>query len=416
MHPTIRSRYKPATLKLILAKIVMILLALGSKTALGTPPAEQIPPDQPVGKANRILPARIADGWISLFDGESLYGWRAQTKVDWQVIAGTIKATAGKSGLLRTTSQFSNYELSVDFKGTAETNSGIFLRTSPKPKSAAKDCYEINIAPETNEFPTGGVVARAPIAKPVKSDDQWHTMRMSLKGNKGEVFLDGQQVNTFAAADLGRGYIGLQFRTGDIQFRNIFLKPLNLQPLLADKTLDNWILDNARETKFTVNDENILEMKSGPGQLESKQEFADFILSAKIKTNAEGLNSGIFFRCIPGEKMNGYESQIQNQMVDDDPTKPFDCGTGGIFRRQNARRIVAQDKHWFHKTIVASGSHISVWVNGYQVTDWTDKRKPDDNPRRGLRLSAGTIMLQGHDPTTDVLFGEISAAELLPRR
>jgi len=387
-----------------------------SDPAIGTSPAEKILVDQPVAGVNRILPDRLADGWISLFDGKTLFGWKAQTEVDWQVSEGTIKATAGKSGLLRTTAQFSDYELSVDFKATAETNSGIFLRTSPKPKSAAKDGYEINIAPVTNDFPTGGVVARAPIATPVKSDDQWHTMRMSLKGDNGEVFLDGQQVNTFTAADLGRGYIGLQFCKGDIQFRNIFLKPLNLKPLLADKTLDNWILDNARETKFTVNDENILQMKSGPGQLESKQEFADFVLSARIKTNAEGLNSGIFFRCIPGEKMNGYESQIQNKMVDDDPTKPFDCGTGGIFRRKNARRIVAQDKQWFYKTIVASGSHISVWVNGYQVTDWTDKRKPDDNPRRGLRLSAGTIMLQGHDPTTDVLFGEISAAELLPRR
>ena len=369
-----------------------------------------------IGTDNRPSAASLDQGWISLFDGETLYGWKAQTEVDWQVTKGTIKATAGKSGLLRTTAQFSNYELSVDFKATPETNSGVFLRTSPKPKSAATACYEINIAQETTPFPTGGVVARSPIANPVKSDDQWHTMRMTIIGDKGEVFLDGQQVNAFTAADLGRGYIGLQFKKHDIQFRNIFLKPLDLQPLLADKTLDNWILDNAGETKFTMDDKDILHMKSGPGQLESKQQFADFVLNAKIKTNAEGLNSGIFFRCIAGEKMNGYESQIQNQMVENDPTKPFDCGTGGIFRRQNARRIVAKDKQWFYKTIVASGSHISVWVNGFQVTDWTDNRKPDDNPRRGLRLAAGTIMLQGHDPTTDVLFREINASELSPRR
>ena len=29
--------------------------------------------------------------------------------------------------------------------------------------------------------------------------------------------------------------------------------------------------------------------------------------------------------------------------------------------------------------IVADGPHFSVWVNGYQVTDWTDDRKPDKN-------------------------------------
>ncbi|MDB4766312.1 DUF1080 domain-containing protein [bacterium] len=416
MHLKPRRNFGPPLAKKRIFLLTLLLTAFLSPISSGQTSSNENGTLAPVGAENRPSDASLDQGWISLFDGKTLYGWKAQTEVDWQVNEGTIKATAGKSGLLRTTAQFSDYELSVDFKATAETNSGIFLRTSPKPKSAAKDCYEVNIAPETNKFPTGGVVARSPIESPVTSDDQWHTLRMTISGDKGEVFLDGQPVNTFTSADLGRGYIGLQFRSGDIQFRNIFLKPLNLQPLLAGKTLDNWILDNARETTFTVDESEDLHMKSGPGQLESKQQFADFVLSAKIKTNAEGLNSGIFFRCIPGEKMNGYESQIQNQMIDDDPTKPFDCGTGGIFRRQNARRIVAQDKQWFYKTIVASGSHISVWVNGYQVTDWTDARKPDDNPRRGLRLAAGTIMLQGHDPTTDVLFGEISVAELLPRR
>ena len=71
---------------------------------------------------------------------------------------------------------------------------------------------------------------------------------------------------------------------------------------------------------------------------------------------------------------------------------------------------------WFTKTIVAVGPHVSVWVNGLQVTDWTDKRKPHANPRKGLRLEAGSIILQGHDPTTDILFGRIEGAELSPRR
>jgi hypothetical protein len=53
-----------------------------------------------------------------------------------------------------------------------------------------------------------------------------------------------------------------------------------------------------------------------------------------------------------------------------------------------------------------------VWVNGLQVTDWVDERPDDPNPRRGRRLEAGHISLQGHDPTTDLDFRAIRAAAL----
>jgi hypothetical protein len=112
---------------------------------------------------------------------------------------------------------------------------------------------------------------------------------------------------------------------------------------------------------------------------------------------------------------NGYESQIHNGYKNGDRTKPVDHGTGAIFRRIQARRVVANDNEWFSKTIVADGPHIAVWVNGYQVTDWTDTRKPNDNPREGLRTEKGTLQIQGHDPTTDILFRDFRAAELRPR-
>jgi uncharacterized protein with LGFP repeats len=63
-------------------------------------------------------------------------------------------------------------------------------------------------------------------------------------------------------------------------------------------------------------------------------------------------------------------------------------------------------------TIVADGKHIATWVNGYQTIDWTDDRKENDNPRLGYRAAKGPISLQGHDPTTDILFRNIGIVEL----
>jgi hypothetical protein len=57
-----------------------------------------------------------------------------------------------------------------------------------------------------------------------------------------------------------------------------------------------------------------------------------------------------------------------------------------------------------------------VWVNGYQVTDWTDERQPHKNPRNGLRLEKGTLQIQGHDPTTDLSFRNLRARELAGKR
>ena len=91
------------------------------------------------------------------------------------------------------------------------------------------------------------------------------------------------------------------------------------------------------------------------------------------------------------------------------------AGPAGYFRRVDARRVNADDNQWFAKTIIAIGPHFAVWVNGYHVTDWTDQRKPHANPRKGLRLEPGTIMFQGHDPTTDVLMREIKVREISPR-
>jgi len=153
-------------------------------------------------------------------------------------------------------------------------------------------------------------------------------------------------------------------------------------------------------------------VKNGPGQIETTREYGDFVLQLKVKCNGKHLNSGIFFRSIAGEFWQGYESQIHNGFNNGNRTLPMDYGTGGIYRRQPARLVVADDFEWFTKTIVASGSFMGTWVNGYPVSSWTDTRPPDPNPRKGLRRAPGTLIIQGHDPTTDLLFSDIRAVEL----
>jgi hypothetical protein len=370
-----------------------------------------------LGTTPSLTQDQIMDGWLSLFDGKSLFGWKAVTNADWKVTEGEIRVSQGAMGLLRTTSQFDDFEMTLEFKSDERTNSGIFLRTSPSPKDVLNDCYELNIAsPLDHDYPTGSLVGKAKCDLKI-DPKRWNHFRILAEGNKIKVWLnDEKAVDYIDSKKIGRGYIGLQLNSGQAAFRNISIKPINKKRLFDGKTLDGWDVSQKLDSEFKVTKQGELQILNGRGQLESKDSFGDFVFSMLCKTNAKGLNSGVFYRCIPGDLMNGYESQIQNQFKDNDRTQPVDCGTGGIFRRVNARQVNANDNEWFAKTIIASGPHVSVWVNGFQVTDWTDKRKPNANPRKGLRLEKGTFIFQGHDPTTDILLKNIEAKEIESRR
>ena len=367
---------------------------------------------------NRLSADELAEGWILLFDGESLFGWTAAHQADWKVVDGVITASqADQPGLLHTTSQFGNFALKVDFRIEKGGNSGVFLRTSPNPQPKGGRCYEVNIAPwDDNEYPTGSIVERARVTRDLSRED-WQRFEIVADGGRVTVKVNDQPAIDYTdPRPLGRGYIGLQFRQGKVEFRNIKLKPLGVKSLFNGKDLSGWKSHPESKSEFTVTPQGWLNVKNGRGMLETEGRFDDFTLQLECIVNGDGLNSGVFFRCIPGEMMNGYECQIHNGFRDGDRTKPVDCGTGGFFRRQEARRVVADDRQWFCLTVHADGPHMAAWVNGIQVSDWTDTRKPDPNPRKGLRLEAGTIQLQGHDPTTDFSFRHLRIAPLEARR
>jgi hypothetical protein len=312
--------------------------------------------------------------------------------------------------------QFVNYVLKADFRAAKGTTSGIFLRTAPVVgmNDITTKCYELNIAPQENPFPTGSFVGRKKAKAVPERAGEWQSFEVTLDGGTATVKLNRETVLEYSdPKPTGRGYIGLQLNEGQVEFKNIKMKPLELSPLFNGKDLTGWKNHPESKSTFTVNEKGEIHVKStGRGVLESEKRFGDFVLQMEAISHAPELNSGLFIRSVPGEFANGYESQIHNGYKDGDRRQPKDFGTGGIYRRVPARLVVPSDKEWFYKTIVADGPHISVWVNGYQVTDWTDERKPDNNPRNGLRTEPGTLQLQGHDPTTDLSFRNLRAREM----
>jgi hypothetical protein len=354
-------------------------------------------------------------GWIDLFNGVTLTGWTRQSNADWSGSGGRITVGKGDPGLLTTNMEFGDYHLRVDFRTLEkDVNSGVFLHTvdAPGKDDVAKRCYEINIAPDSNPFPTGSIVARAKSNQSI-TEMSWHSLEAKVQEGRISIFVDGSLTAEYDdPRPLRRGKIGLQFNNGPIEFRTVKLRPLGLGLFGEGGGQAGWKLDPKGKSALEIGIDGDFRLRGGKGYLESEKTFKDFVLQVECRTNRENQNSGIFFRTIPGSEMDGYECQINNAEVNGEPV---DYGTGGIFNRQKAMSMPAPEGKWFALTIICQGSRMGCWVNGTQVSDWNDDRPEDPNPRKGKRLDAGTIQLQGHDPKTDVNFRLFRIGEIAPR-
>jgi hypothetical protein len=363
------------------------------------------------GEANSLSKKEIADGWILLFDGSTTFGWETFGDAKWKVADGSIVCDEG-TGWILTNTEFTDFTLKAEFRVGDGGNSGIAFRAAKGPKPYETG-FEMQIGDHMPKEPTGSIEHVAAARHGARKPDRWQSAVITAEGDHLTVVLDGEKLVDVRSPKYRRGVIG--FQRGEpsrkVEFRNVCLKPLALKPLFNGKDLDGWKVLPGHKSVFRVTSAGELNVTNGSGEIQTEGRWADFCLQLDVISNGKQLNSGVFFRSLGGQFWAGYESQIRNQWQGDDRAKPVDFGTGGVYNHQPARKVISSDREWFTKTIVAHGRHIAVWVNGFQVSDWTDTRSLNESPRKGCRLEAGVISLQGHDPTTDLSFRNIGIAE-----
>lgn len=336
--------------------------------------------------------------WINLFDGETLYGWTALGDVRWEVDDGAITYAEGTGGLIATTSQFSNFELSLKLRLGAGGSAGLVFR-------GRLDGHPTENG-STVLWLSGGRSSMAP----------WREFLVSVRGPNLMVSdpIGGTEID-FVKGSNAVGHIALLYNRNNrakVAMKDVRLRPLDIEPIFNGKNLEGWTIIPGHRSKFAVVD-GAINITDGPGQIETTGVYKNFLAQLDILSNGEHLNSGVFFRSPPGEFWKGYESQIRNQFGRNDRTRPVDFGTGGNYGNQAARKVVSSDYEWFSKTIVVNGNHTAIWINGYQVSDFLDTRpiSREAQGKTGYVNQAGTINLQGHDPTTDLSFKNINVQE-----
>ncbi len=369
--------------------------------------------NQPEAAPNALTAAEVAEGWVLLFDGESPFGWSSRGDAVWTEGGGMIEARQGGMGSLATTTAFANYLLRGEVWVSADAAAGVAVRAPGQASATPENSYLVRFQDGHARWPTGSVVGLAPGRARRATVGRWTPFAVRAEGDRISVEVDGRPCASARDARFQAGSVTLTYGgAGIVRFRSLRLQPLSAKPLFNGKDLQGWTVVPGHPSVYSVTREGWLNVRGGNGDIQTTSSHGDFVLQLDVISNGDHLNSGVFFRAIPGVFWSGYEAQVRNQWQGEERAKPVDFGTGGLYNRQPARKVVSTDRQWFTMTVVAVGMHLSTWVDGIQVTDFTDQRPVDQgNARNGARSAAGVITLQGHDPTTDLSFRSIRVAD-----
>ena len=195
------------------------------------------------------LPALAADapeGWISLFDGKSLDGWKASEEPGtFAVQNGDIIVYGKRSHLFYdgpvNNHDFKNFELKADVMTRKGSNSGVYFHTAWQETGFPDKGFEVQVN-NTHKDPkkTAGLYNILDNFTAPAEDDQWFTLSIKVEGKHvitsvdGKVITDYTEPNDFQPAPktpgrfIGHGTFALQGHdpASEVHFKNIFVKPL----------------------------------------------------------------------------------------------------------------------------------------------------------------------------------------------
>ena len=185
-------------------------------------------------------------GWISLFDGKTLDGWRINENPEsFQVVDGAIKVDGPRAHLFYEgpvkNHDFKNFEFKAQVKTEPGANSGIFIHTEFQESGWPGKGYEIQVNQTHSDWrKTGSVYSFADVKEVYVEDNEWYTEHIIVKDGKITVKINGETVVEYLEAEdqnrpanagekkLDRGTFALQAHDPKsvIYYKDIMVKPL----------------------------------------------------------------------------------------------------------------------------------------------------------------------------------------------
>ncbi|HEY2012768.1 MAG TPA: family 16 glycoside hydrolase [Bryobacteraceae bacterium] len=143
------------------------------------------------------------DGWVDLFDGRSLNGWRpSENQASWKVVDGALSAEGPRSHLFYTGpvhgANFRNFELEVEVMTRPLCNSGVYFHTAFQETGFPVKGFEVQIANThlgdggyRERKKTGSLYGVRNVYKQLVPDGEWFRMNVQVRGKNVQIRLNG---------------------------------------------------------------------------------------------------------------------------------------------------------------------------------------------------------------------------------
>lgn len=194
--------------------------------------------------------AKEEGGWIQLFNGKDLKGWKAEGNAEWKVEDGNLVGRQGqpgnKPGDLFTERSFKDFELICTYKCIWPCNTGVWFRYKDAKTAYQADILEY-VKPEaysgtlySPNLPKGQVFLAANLDKTIEKKDDWNTMRIIAHGDHLVVYLNDKKTAEATDSRIPEGKIGFQVHPGkEFEKMAIMVKEIKLRPLKPAKGAEN---------------------------------------------------------------------------------------------------------------------------------------------------------------------------------
>ncbi len=163
-------------------------------------------------------PVHKNGGWVSLFDGQSLSGWKVGNNASsFSIENGTIAVNGDVAHLFYdgpvNNHSFKNFELKLEVMTTPGSNSGVYFHTQYQESSWPQKGYEVQVNNSHTDWRrTGSLWAIQDIKETYVKDNEWFTLHIKVKGKRITVKINGKQVADYTEPENAERPDGLKGR------------------------------------------------------------------------------------------------------------------------------------------------------------------------------------------------------------
>ena len=183
------------------------------------------------------LAQQQSDDWISLFDGQTLSGWKPNERPNsWSVKDGEIVGQGPRSHFYFMKDQFKDFEMKAEVKINRGGNSGIYFHIQHHDGGWFFDGHEVQInSSHRDPVRTGSLWNVVKVYESASKDDTWFNLHILVKGQNIVTKVNGKIIVDYTEPEgaggirrIGKGYIALQQHDprSNVHFRNLFIRHL----------------------------------------------------------------------------------------------------------------------------------------------------------------------------------------------